>query len=138
MSNRTLTEEQRRDIVRYRMENARKMLEEVKSHRSNGFFNTAVNRMYYACYYAATAMLISMGIEVKSHDGVRLNLGRHIVLEGRLSPELGRFYSRLFSKRSTGDYDDFINHTLTTVDELLPQACLFVNTLGEQLDDWLA
>ncbi|MBO5583895.1 MAG: HEPN domain-containing protein [Prevotella sp.] len=138
MSNRTLTEEQRRDIVRYRMENARKMLEEVKSHRSNGFYNTAVNRMYYACYYAATAMLISMGIEVKSHDGVRLNLGRHIVLEGRLSPELGRFYSRLFSKRSTGDYDDFINHTLTTVDELLPQACLFVNTLGEQLDDWLA
>lgn len=138
MSNRTLTEEQRRDIVRYRMENARKMLEEVKSHRSNGFFNTAVNRMYYACYYAATAMLISMGIEVKSHDGVRLNLGRHIVLEGRLSPELGRFYSRLFSKRSTGDYDDFINHTLTTVDDLLPQACLFVNTLGEQLDDWLA
>ena len=138
MSNRTVTEEQRRDIVRYRMENARKMLEEVKSHRSNGFYNTAVNRMYYACYYAATAMLISMGIEVKSHDGVRLNLGRHIVLEGRLSPELGRFYSRLFSKRSTGDYDDFINHTLTTVDELLPQACLFVNTLGEQLDDWLA
>lgn len=138
MSYRTLTEEQRRDIVRYRMENARKMLEEVKSHRSNGFYNTAVNRMYYACYYAATAMLISMGIEVKSHDGVRLNLGRHIVLEGRLSPELGRFYSRLFSKRSTGDYDDFINHTLTTVDELLPQACLFVNTLGEQLDDWLA
>lgn len=138
MSNRTLTEEQRRDIVRYRMDNARKMLEEVKSHRSNGFYNTAVNRMYYACYYAATAMLISMGIEVKSHDGVRLNLGRHIVLEGRLSPELGRFYSRLFSKRSTGDYDDFINHTLTTVDELLPQACLFVNTLGEQLDDWLA
>lgn len=138
MSIRTLTEEQRRDIVRYRMENARKMLEEVKSHRSNGFYNTAVNRMYYACYYAATAMLISMGIEVKSHDGVRLNLGRHIVLEGRLSPELGRFYSRLFSKRSTGDYDDFINHTLTTVDELLPQACLFVNTLGEQLDDWLA
>ena len=138
MRNRTLTEEQRRDIVRYRMENARKMLEEVKSHRSNGFYNTAVNRMYYACYYAATAMLISMGIEVKSHDGVRLNLGRHIVLEGRLSPELGRFYSRLFSKRSTGDYDDFINHTLTTVDDLLPQACLFVNTLGEQLDDWLA
>lgn len=138
MSNRTLTEEQRRDIVRYRMENARKMLEEEKNHRSNGFFNTAVNRMYYACYYAATAMLISMGIEVKSHDGVRLNLGRHIVLEGRLSPELGRFYSRLFSKRSTGDYDDFINHTLTTVDELLPQACLFVNTLSEQLDDWLA
>ena len=93
--------------------------------------------MYYACYYAATAKLISMGIAVKSHDGVRHSLGKHVVLAGYLSPDLGRFYSRLFSKRSTGDYDDFINHTQTTVDELLPQARLFINTLIGQLDEWL-
>lgn len=137
MNRRTLTDGQRRDIVRYRMENARKMLAEVESHRENGFYNTAVNRMYYACYYAATAMLIALGIEVKSHDGVRLSLGRHVVLTGRLSPELGRFYSRLFSKRSTGDYDDFINHTLETVDELLPQARSFIGVLFSQLNEWM-
>jgi len=119
------------------MENALKMLSEVESHRQNGFYNTAVNRMYYACYYAATAKLISMGIEVKSHDGVRLNLGKHVVMTGILSPELGRFYSRLFSKRSTGDYDDFVNHTLETVDELLPNTRLFINTLITQLNEWL-
>ena len=138
MSNHTLTDEQRRDIVCYRIENAQKMLSEVESHRQNGFYNTAVNRMYYACYYAATAKLISMGIEVKSHDGVRLNLGKHVVMEGHLSPELGRFYSRLFSKRSTGDYDDFVNHTLSTVDELLPQAREFIDTLVSELQDWLS
>ena len=137
MSNRTLTDEQRCEIVRYRMENARKTFKEVKIHRENGFYNTAVNRMYYACYYAATAMLISMGIEVKSHDGVRLNLGKHVVITGLLSSEQGRFYSRLFSKRSTGDYDDFVNHTLATVDDLLPQAERFINTLLTQLEDWL-
>lgn len=119
------------------MESARKMLSEVESHRENGFYNTAVNRMYYACYYAATAKLISMGIEVKSHDGVRLNLGKHVVMAWHLSPDLGRFYSRLFSKRSTGDYDDFINHTLETVDELLPQARQFIDTLISQLEEWL-
>ena len=137
MSNRTLTDEQRRDIVLYRMENARQMFSEVESHRENGFYNTAVNRLYYACYYAATAMLISMGIEVKSHDGVRLNLGQHVVKAGKLSPELGRFYSRLFSKRSTGDYDDFITHTLETVDELMPQAQQFIETLFGQINEWL-
>ena len=137
MSNRTLTDEQRRNIVRYRIENAQKMLAEVESHRENGFYNTAVNRLYYACYYAATAKLISMAIEVKSHDGVRLNLGKHVVMEGLLSPELGRFYSRLFSKRSTGDYDDFVNHTLETVNELLPQARLFIDTLISQLEEWM-
>lgn len=137
MNHKTLTAEQRKDIVKYRMENARTTIAEVESHRQNGFYNTAVNRMYYACYYAATAMLVSMGIEVKSHDGVRQCLGKHIVMEGLLSPDLGRFYSRLFSKRSTGDYDDFINHTLATVDELLPKARLFIDTLLGQLEQWL-
>ena len=46
MSNHTLTDEQRRDIVRYRIENAKKLLIEVESHRENGFYNTAVNRLY--------------------------------------------------------------------------------------------
>jgi hypothetical protein len=39
---RTLTDEQRIDIVLYRMENAQKTLVEVESHRENGFYNTAV------------------------------------------------------------------------------------------------
>ena len=80
-------------------------------------------------------VIVSLGVEVESHDGVRLNLGKHVVMQGLLSPELGRFYSRLFSKRSTGDYDDFVNHTLETVDELLPQARLFVETLVSQLEE---
>ena len=135
--NKTLTDEQRRDIMRYRMESAESTLAEVETHRANGFYNTAVNRLYYACYYAATAILIANGIEVKSHDGVRMNLGKHIVQEGILSPELGRYFSRLFSKRSTGDYDDFFNHNIETVDELMPDAKLFIQTIKDWTDKWL-
>ena len=135
--NKTLTDEQRRDIVRYRMESAESTLAEVETHRANGFYNTAVNRLYYACYYAATAILIANGIEVKSHDGVRMNLGKHIVQEGIISPELGRYFSRLFSKRSTGDYDDFFNHNIETVDELMPDAKLFIQTIKDWTDKWL-
>jgi len=135
--NRSLTPEQRTSIVRCRMENAENTLAEVAVHRENGFYNTAVNRLYYACYYAATAILVANGIEVKSHDGVRMNLGKHIVQTGILSPELGRYFSRLFSKRSTGDYDDFFNHSLETVDELIPDAKLFIQTIKDWTDNWL-
>lgn len=135
--NKTLTDEQRINIVRYRMESAESTLAEVETHRANGFYNTAVNRLYYACYYAATAILIANGIEVKSHDGVRMNLGKYIVQEGILSSELGRYFSRLFSKRSTGDYDDFFNHSQETVDELMPDAKLFIQTIKDWTDKWL-
>ena len=87
MTKLSLTDEQRRDIVRYRLETALSTLSEVESHKTNGFYNTAVNRLYYACYYAATAMLISLKIDVKSHDGVRQSIGQHVVLSGILSPE---------------------------------------------------
>ena len=106
-----LTNEQRIDIVKYRLENALDTLEEVKSHRQKGFYNTAVNRMYYACYYAARVFLTAHHIEAKTHEGVRQQLGLNFVLTGKISQEQGRFYSRLFSKRTTGDYDDFINPT---------------------------
>ena len=135
--NKTLTQEQRISIVRYRIESAENTLAEVETHRANGFYNTAVNRLYYACYYAATAILIANGIEVKSHDGVRMNLGKFIVQEGILTPELGRYFSRLFSKRSTGDYDDFFNHSIETVDELMPDAKLFIQTIKDWVELWL-
>ena len=135
--NKTLTQEQRISIVCYRIESAENTLAEVETHRANGFYNTAVNRLYYACYYAATAILIANGIEVKSHDGVRMNLGKFIVQEGILTPELGRYFSRLFSKRSTGDYDDFFNHSIETVDELMPDAKLFIQTIKDWVELWL-
>lgn len=133
----TLSDENRIDIVRYRLENAKKTLAEVETHRDNGYFNTAVNRMYYACYYAASAVLIAHGIETKSHDGVRQQLGKQMVLPGKLPAELGKFYSLLFFKRSSADYEDFIDQTLETVNALLPQAQLFVHTIETIVYEWL-
>ena len=45
-----LTDQERIDIVRYRLENAQKTLAEVDVHIQNHFYNTAANRMYYACF----------------------------------------------------------------------------------------
>lgn len=133
----TLSLEDRISIVQYRMQNAHDTLNEVAVHKEHGFYNTAVNRIYYACYYAASALLIANGIEVKSHDGVRQKIGQQFVLNGLLSSEMGRFYSRAFSKRSTGDYEDFITHDASTVDGLLPDAMAFVDAIQSLVKQWL-
>ena len=49
-------------------------------------------------------------------------LGKEFILTGKIPVELGRFYSVAFSKRSAGDYEDFITHTRETVMEHYPQA----------------
>lgn len=43
-----MPDEERVAVVAYRMENARNTLREVTFHIEQGFYNTAMNRMYYA------------------------------------------------------------------------------------------
>ena len=128
-----MTDEERNAIVLYRMENARRTLNEIADHCERGYWNTAINRMYYACFYAASALLVANKIVVKSHEGVRQMLGKHFVLTGQLSVGMGKFYTLIFNKRSSGDYEDFINHDQKTVDELYPYALTFINSIDELL-----
>ncbi len=60
-------------------------------------------------------------------------LGKEFILTGKIPIELGRFYSVAFSKRSAGDYEDFITHTRETVMELYSQAKRFVDCVKELL-----
>ena len=47
-----MTPEQRFDIVLYRLNSAKSLLDEIKDHIERGYYNTAMNRMYYACFFA--------------------------------------------------------------------------------------
>lgn len=53
--NSTLTDENYEALSRYRQERAHETLAEIPYLREQGYYNTAVNRLYYACYYAAVA-----------------------------------------------------------------------------------
>lgn len=129
-----MTDEERKAVVSYRMDNAVRTLNEVLDHSERGYWNTAVNRMYYACFYAASALWVANQIEVKSHDGVRQMLGKHFVLTGKMPIALGKFYTLIFNKRSSGDYEDFINHDKSTVNELYPKAEEFVLYIKKMLE----
>lgn len=133
-----MNETDRKNVVAYRMENAVATLNEIADHCAKGYYNTAVNRLYYACFYAASALLLAHHIEVKSHDGVRQMLGKHFVLTGQIPLEMGKFYTVMFNKRTSGDYEGFVQHTRQTVEDLYPQASRFVGIIGELLHDYLS
>ncbi len=133
-----LTDKDRIDVVRYRIENAQSTLDEVKVLLQNGFYNTAVNRMYYACYYAVSALLVANGIITKSHDGVKQMFGLHFIRTGVFAPSLGKKYSQLFEERQTGDYEDLFNHDEESANDLYPKAQEIVSTIKVNVDIWLA
>jgi len=126
-----MDKETRDAIVAYRLENADKTLDEISIHISNELWNTAINRLYYACYYAVTALLINSGIETQTHAGVRRMLALHFTKTGKLSIKWNKFYTDLFDNRQTSDYADFVYYDRETVEELHKQAISFIKIIKE-------
>jgi len=130
-----MKEHSREDLINYRIERANETLREVDALVELEFWNTAVNRLYYACFYAVNALLLKQNIKAQTHAGVRQMLGLHFIQTQKIPKALGRFYTDLYDKRQTGDYDDFVEFNQETLDDLLPSAKIFIKTVEALLDD---
>ena len=133
-----LSPQERYDIVAYRIECAENTLGEIDNLLALKYYNNAANRMYYACYYAVSALLIANGIITKSHDGVKQMFGLHFIRTGIFPPSYGKDYSNLFEARQTGDYEDLFNHDEVSTAKLYPKAKGLVAVVKEKVDEWLA
>ncbi len=126
-----LDDDSRNALVEYRLERAYKTMEEAALLEGQGYYNAAVNRLYYACYYATEALLLKNKIEAKSHAGVKAMLGLHFVSKGLIPVNIGKILSTLYEKRQSGDYDDFIYCDKEMTDDLTVQAKTYIDSLSQ-------
>ena len=125
----TLSEKNREDLITYRLSRAIETLKEADYISKGGYFNAAVNRLYYAAYYAASALLIRSKIEASTHKGVLKQLGLQYISKGLLDVSYGSIYSRLFQARQAGDYEDFIFCDKTMYEDYKPMAEQFIEKM---------
>lgn len=133
--NEILNAESKEALVQYRLKRAVDSLEEAQYMAKGGYYNAAINRLYYACYYAAAALLLKNDIPAQTHHGVRSMLGLHFTSKGKLSSESNRTFSTLFEKRHSSDYDDFVYCDHDMVNELYPKAVAFIKEINVLLSN---
>lgn len=115
------------EIVQKRLATAKGLLHEIDVNMQFQFWNSTVNRMYYACFHAVRALLYHLGIEdVKKHSGTRHMFNQHVILPGLMSKEWSQFYAVIFDCRSSADYEDEQEYDKETVEELYPKVKEFV------------
>jgi uncharacterized protein (UPF0332 family) len=130
-----MTKHQQEDYSKYRIQRALETIHEVEILIDNKFWNTAISRMYYACYYAVGALLIKHGVETSSHKGSRQKFGQLFVKTGKIDKTLAKLYTDLSEKRHRGDYNDFFDYDEETVKRLLPQSKKFIDRIIELLEE---
>lgn len=126
-----MTDQERREIVLYRLEKAANTLEYAQRNLNYGMYSVAANRLYYAFYYAASALLISVKIEAHSHSGVQSMMHLHFVKTGKLSEDDGILMRRLFVMRQSSDYEDFVDYQKEDIEPLLPLTEALINKIKE-------
>ena len=102
-----LSDEERQAIVSYRLEKAFETIAEARDCGAMNHWTLAANRLYYAAYYASSALLINNELQAKTHYGVITLIGQNFVKEGSLSKDDAHLLARLQNMRHSGDYDDF-------------------------------
>lgn len=131
----TLTDAARKDLIAYRLKRAFETYEEAEYIAKGQYYNAAVNRLYYACYYAASALMLKHNLEVSTHKGVRNQLGLHFITTGKLEPIYGSIYSRLFQARQAGDYEDFAYCDLSMYQDYKPLVLKFILGVKAYIDE---
>lgn len=116
--------------VQLKLEKAKSYYAEVEVLIEHQFYSTAINRLYYSCFHATQALLLSKDLITKTHNGVVAMLHTHFVLKSLFDPNKAAFLSELMRQRSDADYGDFIIHEKETVQQFIVGAKEYIDMLS--------
>jgi uncharacterized protein len=115
-----------RTLITYRLDRARESLVEARLLLEQGHVNTFVNRLYYACFYAVSALVLCRDFSTSEHSGLRSFFHQTFVKTGIISAELGKIYDKLYDNRQKGDYADLVKFEKEQVLSWFKEAEAFV------------
>lgn len=81
------------------MHKAFESLQDAKILAENQRWNSCINRLYYAAFYAVIALLLNDSYDGQTHDGAKSQFNLIYIKTGKIDKEFGRLYSKLFDWR---------------------------------------
>ena len=129
-----MTDEER-SLIAYRISRAHEAIEEARILFDAGHVNAYVNRLYYGCFYATSALLLTKNLSTNKHGQLRSLLHREFVKTGSIPQEMGKHFDLLFNNRQKGDYADLVVFKADEVAGWLVQTKTFVSHIEALISD---
>ena len=121
------------DEIAANLERAEQSIKAAKQLMSGGYFDFAASRAYYAAFYAATAILLSEGLELSKHSAVIASIHQRFVKTRKLDEEQGKTLNWLFELRSIGDYGGTAHVSRQEVEQAIEAAEKFLESIKSLL-----
>ncbi len=125
----------REEYVNLKMEKARECLKAASLMLQGEYYSFAINRIYYAVFYAVSALVYTRKLYPKSHTGMKTLFNKEFILTGLIKHDYEKFYSAIFAKRFEADYADSFFIDLSGVEEYYNEAENFVSLIEQLLNN---
>lgn len=120
-------------LVRYRLEQARETLREAKILLDESALRGAINRSYYAMFYALLALLATKQLGTSKHSSALGLFDREFVKTGLFPRELSRSLRLAFNLRQRQDYKEMTDVDEPTAVSTLNDSTSFVDAVEAYL-----
>ncbi len=117
------------------MNNAQETLDTAKLCMEYKRYKDAINRCYYAAFYAVKAVLALEEVDFKRHKDAVAYFNQNYIATNIFEREIGKRLGRLKRKRETSDYDDFYVASYDEAKEQYDAAEIIVNSVRQFLKD---
>lgn len=120
-------------LINYRLEQAIEALRDAELLLDEGRYRAAANRMYYACFYAVVAALLTRRLQYSKHSAVIAFFDKEFILTGLLPKEYSRTLHRAFNERQQDDYMPFVEMDVDHIKNLFVDVQTLVNGISRYI-----
>lgn len=124
-----------KDLCIYRINSALETLEVARECIVGKHYKDAINRSYYASFYAVKAVLAMEGTDFKRHKDVVAYFNKNYVATEIFDKMLGRKLANFQQTRESSDYDDFFLASKEEAEIQCKSAENIIDTVKKYLND---
>ncbi|MFW6238607.1 MAG: HEPN domain-containing protein [Halanaerobiales bacterium] len=124
-------------VVKEYLNKSKKKIEAAQILYNNKFYNDCISRCYYSMFWAAKALLLTKGLNVKTHKGLITKFGLDFVKKGYVERIYGKALRIAKENRETADYEIDIEYTKDDARESIKKAKEFHEKIITVINDLL-
>jgi uncharacterized protein (UPF0332 family) len=122
------------DLARQRLQRSLDTLLEADALIEKSRYHGAVNRLYYAAFYAARSLLATKSLESSKHSRAIALFQQHFVKTGEVPVDVAQVLQQSFDARQLTDYGDYAEPVHDEVIDLRSAVARFVTFCRQWLE----
>lgn len=125
----SLEENERNELISYRLDEARETIADVQLLIENDRLRAAVNRIYYGMFYSLLALGLAYQFETSKHQQLLGWFNKNFIHQELIDAKFGKIINKASNRRTQGDYESYVEFDKEVILEMFDEMKEFITEI---------